>query len=114
LQAEGVEVVHLDEKFDQNTKDHVWIEALAAEQNWAIVTQDRIRKNELEREALRSTGILTFILSKDWAHQPEWNKAAALVRWWPTLMRLGESVSRGAYSVPFKLSGKGKVDPVRI
>jgi hypothetical protein len=46
------EVVHLRDRFAPNTKDHDWISALAAEGRWAVLSQDGLRKNDLERSAL--------------------------------------------------------------
>lgn len=109
-----VTVMHLDEKFKKNTPDADWITQLASEGDWAIITQDRLTRNSIEREALRSTGILTFMLAKTWAHQKEWDKAAALVRWWPRLMETASLIGSGAFMVPYKFSGKGKLDQVKL
>ena len=109
-----IEVIHIDEKFPNNPPDAEWIAALAAEGNWVIISQDRFAKNSREREALKSTGIVTLILTKQWAHQREWDKAWLLVRWWPRLMEFASLVGSGAYLVPVRLSGKGKLEPVAL
>lgn len=110
----GIEVAHLDSKFRRDTPDREWIEQLASEGEWAIVTQDRLVRNPIERQALKSTGILTFVLAKGWAQQAEWDKAWHLVRWWPTLIKAAEVMGSGTYFVPLQFSGKGKLEPVSL
>lgn len=113
-EPENVTVKHLDEMFPKNTRDLEWITKLAEDGDWAIITQDRLTRNSIERDALRSTGILTFMLAKAWAHQKEWDKAAALVRWWPRLMETASLIDGGVFMVPFKFSGRGKLQQVKL
>ena len=62
-------VVHLREKFAANTLDVEWISQLAKEGNWAIVSRDRFTKNNnLEKEALRRSGLIVFTLTKSWGN----------------------------------------------
>jgi len=42
-------VKHLKDKFSGNTPDHQWIDALAAEGDWVVISQDALMKNDLER-----------------------------------------------------------------
>ncbi len=112
--SERHEVIYLDERFPKTCPDVEWIGTLAKEGGWSIVTMDRLRKNAAEREALRSTGILTFIFTGQWSHLKEWDKAAALVRWWPSIMNVSSAVASGAFEVPVKFSGKGKLDQIKL
>jgi hypothetical protein len=84
------------------------------EGGWAVISHDRFAKNSLEKEALRSSGIVTFILNKGWSNLGEWDKAWNLVRWWPRIIEQSEGVSNGAFMVPQKFSGKGKFDQVKL
>lgn len=104
-EPEGHEVRHLadDPRFPPTAADAEWIKAFADEGGWAIVTKDRLRKGSAEREALRRTGVLVFIFTGSWSHAAPWDQAAALVRWWPTILPLAATVRSGAFEVPYKL-----------
>lgn len=61
---EDVEVVHLRDRFAENTTDTEWIKALSKEGNWAVISIDRFKMSPLEKEALRRSGLTAFILVK--------------------------------------------------
>ncbi len=113
-EPEGHSVVHKREKFPANTPDHEWIEALASEGDWVIVTQDRIGKNDLERKALRQTGIVTFMLKSAWNNHDFWSKAQNLVKWWPRIIDHAGGVTNGVFLVSWRMSGKGKFETVKV
>ncbi len=105
----GATVLHLRDRYDAKTRDEIWIEQLGAEGGWSIVGQDRFLKNNLEKEALRQSGLVAFVLSKGWSDQKEWDKAWHLVRWWPRIMEQAALIEGGAvFEVPVRFSGKGK------
>ncbi|MDL2354642.1 MAG: hypothetical protein QFF03_05245 [Pseudomonadota bacterium] len=58
------EVIHLRDRFTANTKDHEWITALAQSGAWGVISQDVFTKNDLEREALRQSGLIVFVLDR--------------------------------------------------
>jgi len=111
---DGIDVVHIREKFADHTPDIDWINGLAREGGWAIVTQDRLTKNPLEREALRTSGMVAFILAKQWSNHKHWDKSVQLVRWWPRIMQQADLVTSGAFHVPWGISGKGRLEPIRL
>ncbi len=111
---DGIAVEHHDDRFERTTPDVDWIGALGREGDWVVVTQDRLTRDPPERQALKSTGLLVFILSKGWSHAVYWDKAAALVRWMPILIGIAGRINNGAYTVPHKFSGKGKVSAVEL
>ena len=113
-EPQGHVVVHLRDKFPANTPDHEWIEALASEGNWVIVTRDRIGKNDLERKALRQTGIVTFMLKSAWNNRDFWSKAWNLVKWWPRIVDHAGGVTNGVFLVGWRTSGKGKFETVKV
>ena len=113
-EPEGAEVHHLADRFRRNTPDPQWIETLAREGDWSIVTQDRLRKNLMEREALRRLGLTTFILASGWSSLTEWHKAWLLVRWWPRILQQADLAEGGVFEVPVKFSGGGRFRPIRI
>ena len=108
-EPESVEVVHLRERFAENTPDTEWIKALSGEPEWAVISIDRFKKNRLEKEALRQSGLIVFNLVKGWSKHKYWDQAAQLVRWWPRIMEQTRLVQPGAaFEVPWNFSGKGK------
>lgn len=111
---DGIHVEHLEARFKATTPDVEWIHALGSEKDWAVITQDRLTKNPPERQALKSTGLLVFILAKQWAHARHWDKAAALIRWMPEMIQIASRVSSGAFMVPYNLTGKGRMDSVNL
>lgn len=105
------EVLHLRDRFSPSTPDVEWIESLAEEGDWVIVTQDRLNKNALEKKALRDSKLTTFFLKKGWTDQKHWDKAWKLVRWWPSIIWQADRVEAGAaFLVPVQFSGKGKFE----
>ncbi|WP_455278695.1 DUF5615 family PIN-like protein [Cupriavidus necator] len=70
----GHAVVHLNQIFAHNTPDETWIRTLATEGEWAVVTQDQLKKGD-QREELRQAGLIIFFLDKIWAHHDFWDTA---------------------------------------
>ena len=109
------EVVHLRDKFAPTTKDHDWIHGLASEGGWVIVSQDGFRKNDLEREALRKSGLIVFVLQRQWTGHRHWDKAHNLVRWWPAVMEQSRKIKGGAaFRIPWRYTGGGQFEQVRL
>lgn len=107
----GHQVLHLAEKFTRATPDHEWIASLAHEGDWVLITQDRLKKNDMEKRALRESNLTAFFLKKGWSDQKYWDKAWRLVRWWPLIIDQADRVQPGAtFYVPLQLTGKGKFE----
>lgn len=101
------QVVHLKERFDANTPDVDWINALAAEKNWTILSGDAFRKgNGIERKVLRQSGLSVFVLQKSWSNYTYWEKTALLLLWWPRMVVQANAVERFAMEVPWRTAGK--------
>lgn len=114
-EPEEIEVVHLRDKFPPDIPDIDWINALAADKDWSVVTRDRIIKNPLEKEAFRQSGLTAFILVKTWKDHGHWELAAQMVRWWPRIMEQASLISGGAaFEVPWRISGKGQFTQLKI
>ncbi len=108
-------VIHLTEKFAQNTSDITWIQALHQEGGWVIISQDKFNKGDLEKRAIREAGLLVFCLAKHWNRETYWNKAHNLVRWWPKIIQQSELISgSGAFRVPWKYGHAPKFEPVQL
>ena len=101
------EVVHLTDRFPRDTPDAIWIDALAAEGDWVVVSHDHFRKNDAERDALRRSGLIVFALHSGWSARHHWNKAQNLVRWWPSIMEQASRIQGGAaFRVPWRFTGR--------
>jgi hypothetical protein len=112
---DGHAVEHLRDKFPANTDDVTWINILREEDDWAIISQDRFRKGQLEAKAIRESGLPVFCLAKHWTGESYWEKAHNLVRWWPSIIQQAELISGGAaFKVPWKFSFKGKFEQIRF
>ncbi|WP_397412307.1 hypothetical protein [Polaromonas sp.] len=108
--ASAVEdVVHLKTRFRADTPDIDWIDALAEDKNWTIISGDAFRKrNGVERKVLQKSGLSVFVLQSSWANYPYWEKTAQLIRWWPRIVDQANTVDRIAMEVPWKATGKFK------
>ncbi|HEU4375287.1 MAG TPA: DUF5615 family PIN-like protein [Telluria sp.] len=107
-------VVHLRDRFSPNTKDHEWITNLAQSGQWVVISQDGFNKNDLEREALRQSGLIVFVLDRQWSQHTHWPKSQNLVKWWPAIMEQCQRIKGGAsYRVSWRYSG-GRVEQIRL
>lgn len=108
------EVRHLRDHFSANIKDHEWITTLSKSGPWAVISQDVFNKNDLEREALRRSGLIVFVLDRQWSQHKHWAKSQNLVKWWPLIIEQCSRIKGGAsYRVPWRFSG-GRMEQIRI
>ena len=106
---------HLIDRFEPHTTDLQWIEALSTEPGTVIITQDALYRDKLQKAALRASDLVVFALSKGWASQRFWLKAAQLVRWFPRIIDQANLIRGGAvFSVPWNVSGDGKFEQVKL
>lgn len=106
---------HLIDRFAPITTDLEWIQALSAEPDTIIITQDALYRDKLQKAALRASGLVVFALSKSWAPQRFWPKAAQLIRWFPQIIAQANLIRGGAvFSVPWNVSGDGKFEQVKL
>ena len=101
------QVVHLRNRFKPNTPDVEWINALATEKNWTILSGDAFRKgNGVERKVLRQSGLSVFVLQRSWSNYEYWEKTSHLMLWWPRIVGQANAVDRIAMEVPRRITGK--------
>jgi hypothetical protein len=99
----------LRSRFAANTPDIDWIQELASERDWTIISGDAFRKrNGVERKILRRSGLSVFVLQSSWANYPYWDKTANLIRWWPRIVDQANAVEAIAMEVPWRIAGKFK------
>ena len=99
------EIKHLKEIFEQDTPDIEWMNKLAKEKNWVIITIDNgIRKNAYERKAWKESKLMVFFLAGRWTNFVYWDKAYRLIKVWPNIIK--QRYMTNGYTV----SVNGKID----
>lgn len=106
-----VQVVPLRAKFDVATPDSQWMAELAKERGWFVISLDRFKKGNLEREALRASGLTVYRLEHAWTQHRFWDQSHNLVRWWPVVLQHAFRVTSAAvWKVPWKFGGNSKIE----
>jgi hypothetical protein len=91
-----------------------WIKEPGNEGRWVVISQDAFRKNDIERNALRESGLTTFVFHRQWAERQHWDKAQNLVKWWPAILDQSRRIkSSAAFRVPWRYSG-GKIEQIPL
>lgn len=112
---DNTEVYALKDKFSSDTKDIDWISALSGGKDWVVISQDRFKKGNEEKEALRRSGLTVFFLDKQWSKRKYWDKAHNLVRWWPAIMDHAERMTGGsAFKVKWNHGTVAKFEQVKL
>lgn len=95
---------HLKERFQPDTPDVDWLDALAGEADWIILSADTaISRNPHEVTAWKRAGHPTFFLKSNWVHQPLWEQASRLFHLFPEILKRAAKARKGdAFLVPFK------------
>lgn len=107
----GHQVVHLRDKFAPNVEDIVWMKALAAEEEWVIITADvRISRNPHEVRAWREAGHTIFFLKPGWTDLTFWNQANKFTKCFPQVIAQAERAERAA---AFVITVNGKIESLR-
>ena len=98
------ELIHLSERFPPDIKDVDWIQKLAEEGDWVIISQDpRISRAKVERIAWQESGLTAFFFGDRWANLQFWKQAESLVHWWPDIALQASKTPRGmGYLIPLQ------------
>jgi hypothetical protein len=101
-------VVHLKERFAPDTPDATWMNQLAKETDWIILSADTaISRNPHEVEAWKRAGHPIFFFKHAWMQQVFWEQASRLCHLFPDILKRAEKARKGdAFLVPFK----GKIE----
>jgi hypothetical protein len=102
------EVVHLRDRFSQETPDVEWMQQLADESGWVILSGDvAIGRNPHEVEAWKSAGHTIFFL-KAWLDQSAFLDSNVEIReMLPEVLRAAERAKKGS---SFYVSVTGKIE----
>ena len=93
------QIIHKKERFPRDTPDEVWINDLAGDGHWNIVTADLgIASVAHIAEALSQAGHTAFFLTKGWGNLPtkeiSWKYPKA---WWQIEEAASKPVHKGAW-----------------
>ena len=81
-------VEHLRVRFNQQTEDVTWLEALGREGEWIVISGDiRISRNRAEKAAWRESGLTAFFFGGQYPGKKIWPQAMHFLRWWPEITR---------------------------
>jgi PIN like domain len=113
VRRHGFSVTHVRDVVGERTLDVDWI-PLVGKEGGAVISGDRrLATREHELLALRSSGVITFILAPGWSKLPFWEKAWLLTRWYPRLAEIASHSPPGSiYRVPHK-HAPGVLKPYR-
>ena len=101
-------VVHLRDKFAPNAEDVAWMHALAAEEDWVIITADvRISRNPHEVRAWKEAGHTMFFLKPGWTDLTFWEQANKFTRCFPQIIAEAERAER---ATAFIITVNGKIE----
>jgi hypothetical protein len=101
-------VIHLKERFAPDTSDVDWMNALAVESGWIILSADTATsRNPHEVEAWKRAGHPIFFFKYAWLQQTVWEQASRLFHLFPEILKRAEKARAGdSFMVPFK----GKIE----
>jgi hypothetical protein len=97
-------VRHLRDLFAPETPDVTWMQELARQGSWIILSADvAISRNPHEVRAWKEAGHPIFFLKDAWRHQHLWEQASRICHLFPSIIECAERAKPGdAFFVPFK------------
>ena len=102
------EVIHLRDRFQPNISDVEWMQALAAEHGWVVISGDvRIGKNPHEIAAWQAAGHTIFFLKSGWTNIGFWEQVQKLAKCFPELMEAAQRAKPGA---SFVVTMNGRIE----
>ena len=100
---QGWEISHVRDEHSEKTADETWLSKFANDGGQAILTGDaRILGRPHQLVAIRDTGLISVVLSKDWTKAKRHEQAANIIFWWPRLEQALENSGPGdCWPLPF-------------
>lgn len=85
---DGIQVMHLSEKFNPETTDIEWIETLSKEGDWFVITRDnQIKKRPHEIRAWSESNLPIVFLQRSWMNFDFWNISWRIIKYWPDIKK---------------------------
>lgn len=90
LTASGPIQIHaLKDHFPVTATDKEFLQKLAADGNWCIISQDtRVPAQAVRLRLAAEQGSIIFMLNGKWGNETLWRKASHLIAWWPFMQAL--------------------------
>lgn len=103
-------IIHLRDKFPPETPDEIWLNELAKDGDWIVISGDcRIGRSAHERQAWHESGLTVFFLAKGWMNLPLMEQHAKLSHCLPKILENAERIKPGS---GFSVSVKGVVEQI--
>lgn len=96
------EIIHIRDRYGPGVKDLQWIPELSQEGRWIVISADRrIKKNQAEFQAFRTSRLIGFFLSSGMNRVPLVKKAERILALWGDIVTFGERSAAGSmYELP--------------
>jgi hypothetical protein len=97
VEHESHTISYLKERFPESTQDVSWLQTLATEGDWVVVSGDlMIRQRPQERDIWKSAKLTTFFMAKGYTALPAWEQVRWLIDKWPLIVEQAARVKPGA------------------
>ena len=107
----AIAVKHLREKFEPSISDVEWMQRLAEEGDWFVVTKDnKIRERAYEMEIWEKSNLpIVFLPNDPWMKYKLWDTAWRLIKYWPALK---EKITDNKNNKSFILTAGGDIKQI--
>ena len=97
VERENWTIKHLRDRFEPQTEDVIWLEALGREGEWIVISGDiRISRNPAERAAWRESGLTAFFFASQYPEKKIWPQVMHFLSWWPEITARGSGTQGSA------------------
>jgi hypothetical protein len=107
--GENYKIDSVVNKFGCGTTDREWLNGIAKEGNWIILSGDHhIKTRKHEIEAFKASGSVAFFLPKYFNNTFDfWDKASFICRWWKIIISQGnDAPPKSIFHIPHKWTPK--------
>lgn len=96
LRAEGVDAIHIQDEFRENTDDVDWI-SLVGIKGYTVVSADvAIKRNPAERHALEKANVPAIFLFTGYTNLSREGQESWMKTHWPAIDAAGQNLTPGA------------------
>ena len=100
-------ITHLTERFKESADDYDWLNTLAHEGGWVVLSADvRLARSNLQRKVWQDRPIVVFVLKKGWRGLGLWDGAWRLIRCWPDIVAAAGIADPGS---AYEIAQNGKL-----
>ena len=90
-------ITHLTERFTASADDYDWLNTLAHEGGWVVLSEDvRLARSNLQRKVWQDRPIVVLVLKKGWKGMKLWDRAWRLIRFWPDIVAAASKADPGS------------------